>query len=248
MDVTVLASGSSGNAYIVGDGTTSLLLDAGIPLRRIAEGCGFAMHELGACLLTHEHKDHSASAQKLAMRSVDVYASPGTIRACGLSGHRIHPVRAFDAFDVGSFRILPFDVVHDAAEPLGFFCTSVKTKERLLYVTDTRYIRYRFDGLTHILIECNHDVEGVRESVKQGALHLELGKRIIRNHLSLERLVEILRVNDTSRLRQIYLLHMSDDNADAEKMIHEVRCATGAEVYVGERNKPQCFRTSSPAP
>lgn len=248
MDVRILASGSSGNAYIVGDGTTSLLLDAGIPLRKIAVGCGFALHKLGACLLTHEHKDHSASAQKLAMRSVDVYASPGTIRACGLSGHRIHPVRMFDVFGVGSFRVLPFDVVHDAAEPLGFLCTSVETGERLLYVTDTRYIRYRFDGLTHIMIECNHDVDEICENVKRGNLHPELGKRIIRNHMSLERLVEMLRANDTSRLRQVYLLHMSEDNAHAEKMIHEIRRTTGAEVYAGERMKAACPATASPTP
>ena len=231
MDIRVLASGSSGNAYVISDGTTSLLLDAGIPIKAIKTGCRFRLHDIAACLITHEHKDHSKAAADLARRGVDVYASRGTIEACGLSGHRIRETKALKEEAVGTFMVLPFDVQHDAAEPLGFLCTSTVTREKLLYFTDTGYIKYRFTGLTHIMAECNHDEESIRASVDDGRIHTDLAKRIIRNHMSLERLIEMLKANDMSTVRQIHLLHLSSDNADTEKMVSEVRKATGVEVY-----------------
>ena len=94
MKIQILASGSSGNAYIIGDGETSLLLDAGIPLKAIQTGSGFRVRQLAGCFITHSHKDHSKAAKDLARLGVDIYTSAGTIEACGLSGHRIHAVKA----------------------------------------------------------------------------------------------------------------------------------------------------------
>ena len=58
MEIKVLASGSSGNAYRISDGETALLLDAGIPIRVIKEALNFQVRNLDGCLITHEHGDH----------------------------------------------------------------------------------------------------------------------------------------------------------------------------------------------
>ncbi len=231
MDIKILASGSKGNAYTVSDGETTLLLDAGISLQRIREGMGFRLREVTAALITHEHQDHIFAAQKLAAYGVDVYASAGTIAAGGLSGHRIHMVTARQPFDVGTFRILPFEVEHDAAEPLGYLCAS-KTGEKLLYVTDTYFVRYRFKGLTHIMVECNYSEESLRRAVEGRYTPIERVPRLMHSHMSLETLKGMLEVTDLSRVQQIYLLHMSDDNGDSGQCRDEIARLTGAEVYV----------------
>ena len=232
MEIKVLASGSSGNAYTISDGATTLLLDAGIPLKEIQIGTGFKVRQLSGAFVTHEHKDHSKAMNDLARLGVDVYASRGTMEACGLSGHRFHPVEARTELDVGTFRILPFDVEHDAAEPLGFLFTSMSTGEKLLYFTDTYFVRYRFQGLTHIMAECNYTEQGIRDSVAEGRIPIEMVPRLVRSHMSLEHLLEMLRANDMSTVRQIYLLHMSDNNSEAQRMKEAVQRQTGVEVYL----------------
>jgi phosphoribosyl 1,2-cyclic phosphodiesterase len=232
MDIKVLASGSSGNAYVVSDGTTTLLLDAGIPMKAIRAGCGYKLYEAAGCLITHAHQDHSKAAKDLIKNGIDIYTSFGTIKECGLSGHRVHTVRALEVFGIGTFRVLPFDVQHDAPDPLGFLCESTETGEKLLYFTDTYYVKYRFSGLTHIMAECNYSQEGVRKSIEAGYIPVELAPRLVKSHMSLEHLTDMLKANDLSRVQQIYLLHLSDNNSDERRFREEVQKQTGAEVYV----------------
>lgn len=232
MEIKVLASGSSGNAYRIDDGQTSLLLDAGIPFKSLQIGCGFSLGQIAGCLITHAHQDHCKAARDLARLGVDIYTSQGTIEACGLSGHRIKLVKALEEITVGSFRVLPFDVQHDAPDPLGFLFESTATGEKLLYFTDTYYIKYRFQGLTHIMAECNYSDEGIRRSVEAGQIPAELVPRLVKSHMSLDHLLEMLRANDLSQVRQIYLLHVSRDNGDPIAFKRAVQAATGKEVYV----------------
>lgn len=232
MDIKILASGSSGNAYIIGDGETSLLLDAGIPLKAIQTGSGFSVRQVAGCFITHAHGDHSKAAKELARFGIDVYTSTGTIEACRLSGHRIHAVKALQELSVGTFKILPFDVEHDAPEPLGFLLASTHTGEKLLYFTDTYFVKYRFNRLTHIMAECNYSKEGLERSVREGYVPVERVQRLMKSHMSLERLLDMLRANDLRNVRQIYLLHLSESNSEEDRFRKEVQRLTGAEVYV----------------
>lgn len=230
MDVRVLASSSKGNCYLVSDGHTPLLLECGIRFSEIRQGVGFGVTRLGGCLVTHEHADHARAAEDVMRTGVDVYASLGTIEALGLTGHRLQRVEALQEVGIGSWRVLPFAAVHDAAEPLGFVLASQGGK--LLYLTDSAYCRYRFQGLTHLLVECNHSVELLRRNVAAGLFPLEHKHRVMRNHMALERLLAFLAAIDRSRLQEIHLLHLSDDNSDAAAFKRAVAAATGKPVYV----------------
>ena len=232
MDITVIASGSSGNAYRISDGDTALLLDAGIPLQRIKQALNFRVRDLAGCLITHAHGDHAKAAGDLAKAGVDVYTSQGTIDACRLTGHRMKPVKALQEVMIGTFAVLPFDVQHDAPEPLGFLLTSRRTGEKLLYFTDTYYLKYRFTGLTHIMGECNYSMDIVEQSVRNGYIPPELVPRLIKSHMSLEHFLDILKANDLHEVKQIYLLHLSNNNSDAERFREAVQKLTRTEVYV----------------
>ena len=232
MEIKVIASGSTGNAYRVSDGVTSLLLDAGVPLSRLRPALGFRVSALDGCLVTHCHMDHSKAAGELLRAGVPVYTSTGTIEALALAGHRVKRVQALKEIEIGSFTVLPFDVQHDAPEPLGFLLTSRKTGEKLLYLTDSYYVKYTFSGLTHIMCECNYSEEALQESIAAGYVDSALAKRLRTSHMSLDHFLDLLRANDLSRVRQIYLLHLSSNNSDAERFREATEALTGCEVYV----------------
>ena len=232
MDIQVLASGSSGNCYKISDGKTAILLDAGIPIRAIQIKCNFHLNDIAACLISHCHKDHSAAANDLAKFGIDIFASQGTITECGFVGHRIRPVKALSLFRIGTFKIIGFDTQHDTPEPLGFLVESTVTNEKLLYFTDSFYIKYKFQGLTHIMAECNYDKETFQASIHNGRINKELAPRLIKSHMSLEHLIELLNANDLKKVKQIYLMHLSDNNANERLIKEEIQKLTGTEVYI----------------
>lgn len=232
MLINPIASGSSGNAYYISDGHSSLLLDAGIPLAQIQAGCGYKVSQLSGCLVTHGHGDHVKAAQALARLGVNIYTSNGTAEMVKLKGHRIRTVQALKSFSAGTFEVLPFDVEHDVPEPLGFLIRSTVTQEKLLYFTDTYYIRYTFVGLTHIMMEANYDPDTMEQNVKEGRVDVSRAKRTIGSHMSIDTVIKTLESFDLSRLQQIYLLHLSNDNSQAADFKRRVQALTGKEVYL----------------
>lgn len=232
MDIRVISSGSKGNCYVVSDGVTSLMLDCGIPLKQILIACKFKMSAISGCLVTHNHMDHIKAAKGLASYAVAVYASEGCFNAAGLKGTYFRIVKSKRQFTIGTFRILAFDVEHDVPEPLGFLLYSTVTEEKLLYFTDTCYLKYKFSGLTHIMGECNYSKVELQKSVDEGRVHKSLAERLLFSHMSLEHFKDFLQANDLSKVKQIYLLHLSDNNSDAERFKEEIQRMAGTEVYV----------------
>lgn len=233
VEIRSFASSSAGNAYLVTDGRSPLLLDCGLTIRELKVATGHRLSTLAGCLVSHEHGDHAKAAADLMRAGVDCYMSRGTADALGLSGHRLHIIHALKQLRIGNWTVLPFDTVHDAAEPLGFLLAT--GREKVLYLTDSAYCKYRFPGLMHILIECNHSMDILRARVESGALHPAMKRRIMQNHMSLDTVKGFLRANDLSRVREIHLLHLSDGNSDAAQFEREIRSLTGKPVYVAEK-------------
>jgi len=231
IEITPFASGSQGNCYRIDDGSTPLMLECGIPYKEIQKGLKFRVSEIAGCLVSHEHKDHSKAIQDIMKAGIDCYMSRGTAEALGMSGHRVNSVQAKQQFRIGTWTILPFETQHDAAEPLGFLLAN-RDGDKLLYATDTFYIRYRFQGLTHIAVECNYSLDILRANVEAGLVEPALKSRILKSHFSLENVKEFLKANDLSKVQEIWLLHLSDGNSDAERFKREVRELTGKPTYI----------------
>ena len=162
---------------------------------------------------------------------IDCYISAGTAEALGLSGHRLHIIKARQQFRIGTWTVLPFDTQHDAAEPLAFLLAN-QAGEKLLYATDTYFIRYRFRGLTHIAVECNYSLDILRTNVEAGTVDKALKNRILKSHFSLENVKKFLLANDLSKVEAIFLLHLSDNNSDCERFKREVMELTGKPTYI----------------
>lgn len=85
MRFQAIASSSHGNAYLVEDCQTRILLECGLALRTLQKKLGFSLMELDGVLLTHEHKDHSRCACELVNSGQTVYMSAGTALELGLA-------------------------------------------------------------------------------------------------------------------------------------------------------------------
>ncbi|MBU9711101.1 MBL fold metallo-hydrolase [Evansella tamaricis] len=231
IEIKALASSSKGNAYYVTDGVTPLLLECGISFRDIQKRLNFNTKDIRGCLVTHEHKDHSKAISEVMKAGINIYLSPGTANAIGAKGHRIKTVEAKRQFNIGTWTILPFDVEHDVSEPLGFLLAN-KQGDKLLFATDTYYIKYKFKGLTHLMVECNYSLDILNDNIANGSVPQVMKKRLLRSHMNLENFKEFLRANDLTKVQEIWILHLSDSNSDENRFKREVQELTGKLVYV----------------
>ena len=231
IEITPCASGSTGNCYHITDSKTPLLLECGIKYKDIQKGCGFRLSEIKACLISHEHQDHAKAVKEIMRAGIDCYMSQGTAEALGVSGHRVNIIKAKQQFRLGAWAILPFETQHDAVEPLGFLMAN-QDGEKLLYATDTYFIRHRFQGLTHIMIEANYSLDILRANVEAGSVPATLKNRLLKSHFSLENVKEFLKANDLGKVQEIWLLHLSDGNSDEKRFKREVQELTGRMVFV----------------
>jgi phosphoribosyl 1,2-cyclic phosphodiesterase len=227
MNFKPIASSSKGNCYILeSPGVPSLLIEAGIPVRRIREALGFNLSSIAGALITHEHGDHAKSVKDLLKAGVDVWTSVETSEALGVSEHyRIHDLISGETTTIQGWKILAFDLAHDV--PCQGFFIQAPDGEKLLFIGDTSYIRNRFEGINLLAIESNN-IEGIlSDNIVSGKVPTSLGHRVRRNHLSLERVISMLKANDLSQCRKIFLLHLSDQNSDELRMVRTVQQQTG---------------------
>ena len=103
---------------------------------------------------------------------------------------------------------------------------------KMLYLTDCFYSPFRFKNLTLIAVECNYSLDILKRNVDAGAVPKELKSRILKSHFSLENVKKFLLANDLSKVQEIWLLHLSGGNSDAERFKREVQELTGRMVFV----------------
>ena len=217
MRFEALASSSAGNAYVVSDQETRILLECGISHSKLQKLSGFKLSEFQACLVTHEHKDHAKSVSDLLSRGMEVYMSQGTAEALETEG--VTTIESMEQFNVGSFDIVPFATFHDAREPLGFLVKSRIDGDVLAFATDTVNLRYKFPGLTILAIEANYD-KAILERCER--MPEKVRYRITNSHMEIDTLCDYLRSLDLSQCREIHLLHLSDATSHEGHFLNKV--------------------------
>lgn len=234
MKIQPLASGSSGNCYMIKAGNGPLLIEAGLPLTQIKEGINFRLSDIEGVLISHEHQDHAKAVPDLMRAGKDIYMSPGTTDALNFdcSHHRINLISAEDQAQIGSWIVKALEARHDAQEPLNFLIYNQNTCEKLAYITDTFYCPYKFKGLTHIMIEANYSIDILDENIKNGRVPAVQKKRLVKTHFGLENVKGFLKANDLSTVDEIWLLHLSDRNSNEKQFKKEIQAASGKPTYI----------------
>ena len=217
MKFEALASSSSGNAYVVTDRDTRILLECGVSHKKLQKLSGFSLNEFQACLVSHEHKDHAKAVADLISRGMAVYMSEGTADA--LETDAVNLVEHMEQFNVGSLDIVPFTTFHDAAEPLGFLIKSRVDGDVLAFATDTVNLRYKFPGLNILAIEANYDKHILERCERMPE---KVRYRISNAHMEIDTLCDYLRSLDLTQCREIHLLHLSDATSHEGHFINKV--------------------------
>lgn len=237
MRFEALASSSHGNAYLVSDQHTRILLECGVSYKKLKTLCGFATAELSACLVSHEHKDHSACVRDLLAAGIPVYMSSGTAEALALDGALLDAAQELEhgkQITVGTLDVVPFSVFHDAKEPLGFLIRSRCDGDIFVFATDTVNLNYRFPGVGILAVEANFDkyilerCERMPEKVRH---------RITNTHMEIDVLCDYLRQLDLRYCREIWLLHLSDATSHEGHFINKVRHAVPGHIAVNACRK-----------
>ncbi len=232
--VETLGSNSRGNCYRLTSGGSSLLLECGLPWAQIRKRLNFKTTDLDGCLVSHFHGDHSRSAVDVMRAGIDLYATQSAFDSAGIPWphHRFKPLLCRHTIDIGTnWRGMPFEAVHDAPGTVGFWITD-QDGDKLVFLTDSAFSCYTFPGTNVYMIEANFSEQILQRNVEAGLIDAARARRVRENHMSIERVVEMLGRNDLSRCRQIMLLHGSDGNSDSEQFKRMVEEATGIPTTV----------------
>lgn len=238
---TSLGSGSSGNATLVeacghdGSRPTRVLVDCGFAPRRLANRLalrGLLVSDLDAVFVTHEHSDHVGGVLALQRRfGVAVWASAGTWSRATAKLATTPPcqvARAGQDIVVGSLRLQPFAVPHDAAEPLQL--TLSDGQRRLGLLTDigepTAAVAQALQGCDALLLETNHDPELLAAGGYPVWLKRRIGGKL--GHLANHQSAALLDACRHAGLRHVVAAHLSQQNNRPALAVAALRGALGS--------------------
>ena len=227
-----LASSSSGNAYLVSDGQTHILIECGLSHKKLQQACGFKLTSLDAVLISHEHKDHSQCVDKLLASGIPVYLSQGTARALDLKEELLDMATemiAGEQFTVGTMVIKPFSTFHDAQEPMGFVMQSTVDWDVFAFATDTVNLPYNFPGVNILALEANFQQDILDRSERMPE---KTKKRVSNTHMEIDKLCDCLRRMDLRSCRELWLLHLSSAMSHEGQFVNKVRRAVPNWVQV----------------
>jgi phosphoribosyl 1,2-cyclic phosphodiesterase len=230
----VLASGSKGNAIYLESPNARLLIDAGISASEIARRMaiiGRSPQNLDALLITHEHADHIRGAGALARKyNLPVHISEATLLSMEKGIGPLPRLALFEpgySFTINDLTIRPFEVTHDAANPVNFIIGG--SSGLIGIATDlgyaSRVVKENLKECQAIIVEANHDPE----MLEYGPYPWPLKQRIKSKygHLSNEQGARLLAEVFHEGLKHVCLAHLSETNNNPRTALETVRGILG---------------------
>jgi phosphoribosyl 1,2-cyclic phosphodiesterase len=218
---TILSSGSTGNATVVRNDDSAVLIDAGLSAKRIDQllkECESSASELEAIVVTHEHADHIKGLGAVARKyDLPVYANEKTWAELDkqigeIAEDKRRVMQTGEMIDFGTLKVESFGISHDASEPVGY--CFYDGEQKLSVATDLGYmssrVKEKISDSDVLVLESNHDVEMLR----MGKYPWNIKRRILSDlgHLSNEAAGEALLDVMSGRTKRAYLAHLSRDH------------------------------------
>ena len=241
MRLKCLGSSSAGNCYLLtSDSGETLILDCGIPIKEIKKGLNWNIMGIQGAVCTHCHSDHSLSLSELRNIGIDVFY-PSVEQSVGV-------------VNFGSFRVQSFDLTtldgrwtHTNADGsechcCGFLITH-KEMGRMLYITDTNLIKWRFKSINHILLGVNYDKDLIDNEDSAKVNH------VYRGHMSIDTACDFVKSNNSKDLKNVIMCHLSKNNADKDLFIDKMKSTVpNANVDVAEPEKSWVLQKGDECP
>lgn len=248
-EVSVLASGSSGNCFYIGTNKGDILIDAGISCRQICERLmqiGKDIKNIKGIFITHEHIDHVRGLNILSKKyNIPVYVNKGTLANSYLDMGNVCMVKTDNEIDFHGLKILPFSKSHDTREPVSYLIKNGDKK--ISVVTDIGFccenVAQSVKESELIILESNHDLQ----MLKEGPYPAFLKQRISgdRGHLSNYEAALAVLEHGNKKLQHVLLSHLSLNNNTPElamqtfnSMIQERKDLKRLKTWLTYREKP----------
>ena len=241
MLLRTIATGSSGNSYVLISNTGEiLLLDLGVSEKTIKKGIDWKISNVVGAAISHGHKDHSLSVKDFKSIGIPIIA-PYLCDSC-------------KSMNIGGFTVKPFDLTtidgnwtHTDADgtpcPIYGFLITHKEMGRMLYITDCEVIKWKFKDIDHILLGVNYDKDMVDWSNPAKNNH------VFRGHLSIDTACDFVKANYSDSLQNVIMCHLSSENADSDSFIEKMKkVACGANVDVAAAGKSWDLKNPNKCP
>lgn len=231
MNLRVISSGSVGNAYLLTSNSGQrLLLDCGIAAGKLKVELDFDLSDI-FCIASHVHADHCASAGYLSRCGVPVLTTQGVVELFSKNDHLISVKHGTELL-IDEFYIRFFDVVHNVPT-LGALIFHPEMGN-LVYITDTKEVKYNLPDVSWWLIEANYCEDYVLKMTANGSADVGRILDVVDRHFSVQACESYLRSQDLSKAESVVLLHLSDRNSHAKEFKHRIERAIGVPTYIAE--------------
>lgn len=229
-----LSSGSCGNCGILTFREKSIVIDAGVGVRKfqqVVKDNAIDISRVQGIFITHDHADHTRAAVRLAHKyQWPIYAAPAVARA--LLYHRfagaelsayLKSTKIGTTVQIGEMQIRSFEVPHDSTENVGY---AIQTPVGCFtLITDigkvTSTIIEEIKHANYLVFESNYD----RDMLLSGRYPYHLKQRIIggEGHISNHEAAHILATHLHSDMRFLALCHLSGENNHPELALETLR-------------------------
>lgn len=240
MRLRCIASGSSGNCYILTDSSgKSLIIDVGVPIKDIKRGLDWNIKNVAGCIVSHVHSDHSRSVKDLNSIGIPVFAPYISLEPMVL-GKGYFCIQAFDLTTLdGKWTHTNID---GSECPCYGFLISHKEMGKMLYITDTELIKWRFKDINHILLGVNYSKELV-DMDNPKANH------VFRGHMSIDTACDFVKANDSDSLQNVIMCHLSNENSNSDTFIERmIKIVPRANVSVAHGGMEWILRKGDECP
>lgn len=240
MKIIYKKTSSRGNCSVIESESGNLVvIDAGIKYKNVDKEIGYRLHKADALLITHYHKDHTHYFTEFCKSIKYTYTSEDTIKRMNIEykGGFLKHLKPGEKHLLNGFIFLAVEMVHTNSdrtdcECYGFLLMDKSSGEKLLWATDTQYIKNKFPPLDFYCIECNFferenynsEISGIEKVVEQ---------RRVKSHMSFESCVKFLKMQDLSKCKEIHLLHISSSlsEEDKKKMKRKLRSKLRTQIF-----------------
>lgn len=241
MKLKCIATGSTGNCYtLTSNSGETLILDCGIPIKGIKKGLDWNIRNVIGCIVSHAHSDHSKSVKDFEAMGIPVFAPYRSLKPMIIGDYKLK-IQAFDLTTVDG-RWTHTNADGSECPCYGFLITHPEMG-RMLYITDTELIKWRFKDINHILLGVNYDKDLIDRDNAGKANH------VFRGHLSIDTACDFVKANYSDSLQNVIMCHLSSENADRDSFIEKMKkVACGANIDVAVAGKSWDLKNPSECP
>ena len=197
LKLNVYGSSSKGNCYFLTNGNDTLCLDLGVKKLDNLD-----WNNVSGIIITHVHNDHCGGIKDIKnYYKGKYYSNKETLDKIPIIDEYKQEVIGGEKFSIGTFDIVAFDLYHDV-KCYGYLIKDTISNTKILYITDTGHINYKFKDIYYFLIESNNvESELTFEDYKE--------VRLYDTHLSMEQTSRFLKENINHNTKKIILCHIS---------------------------------------